>query len=88
MKGNALIENLKRHAQRHLKGVVASARKEPYTVKYHLRVGDAVTAVKREIRTTHCTLLVVGTHHRGSSHVGALEYQLMHRIQDVPVLAL
>ncbi|MCH7958809.1 MAG: hypothetical protein IID08_01670 [Candidatus Hydrogenedentes bacterium] len=86
--GEALLEDLKHHAERYLKGVVASARDEPYAVDYHLRIGDAITAVERELRIGHSTLLVVGTHHEGSSHVDALEYQLMHRVSAIPVLAL
>ncbi|MCH7960396.1 MAG: hypothetical protein IID08_09700 [Candidatus Hydrogenedentes bacterium] len=86
--GEALLEDLKHHAERYLKGVVASARDEPYAVDYHLRIGDAITAVERELRIGHSTLLVVGTHLEGSSHVDALEYQLMHRVSAIPVLAL
>lgn len=87
-KGDAFLENLKKHAERYLKGVVASSREEPYTVSYHLRVGDVIESVEREIRMDHSHLLVVGTHHEGGSHISALEYQLMHRVRTIPVLAL
>lgn len=86
--GDALIENLKRHAERYLKGVVASSRDEPYHVSYHLRVGGVLDSVQDDLALGDYGVLVVGSHHEGRSHVKAVEFQLMHSVQDIPVLAL
>jgi hypothetical protein len=83
-----LLETLARHAERYLKGVVAASREMPYEVHYRLTVGQAVAAVEEELARGGFGLLVVGAHQEGYSEVDAEVYQLMHTVQDVPVLAL
>ena len=86
--GANLIHHLKDHTERYLKGIVASSRTEPYEVSYRLSIGDVLPCVEEELRRGDFGLLVVGTHAEGRSHTDAVEYQLMHAIQDTPVLAL
>jgi hypothetical protein len=83
-----LLDALTHHGERYLKGVVAASRKMPYEVSYSLTVGDVVPAVQAELARGDYGLLVVGNHEEGHSRITADDYQLMHLVRDVPVLAL
>ncbi|MCH7873051.1 MAG: hypothetical protein IID33_15250 [Planctomycetes bacterium] len=86
--GNDLVEALTHHGERYLKAVVAAARKRPFDVGYQLAVGEIVPLVKAELKRGDYGLLVVGSHTDGHSHVSANDYQLLHQVWDIPVLAL
>jgi hypothetical protein len=86
--GESLLENLRHHGERYLKGVVAASRSCPFDVSYRLAVGDLVDEVRGALARGDFGLLVVGVHHEGHSHITAVEYQLMHQIRDIAVLAL
>ena len=83
-----LLERMRHHGERYLKGVVAASRERPYEVSYELAVGEVVPTVRNVLRSGSYGLLVVGRHHEGVSRVSADDYQLMHLVRDVPVLAL
>ena len=88
-KGEAeLLERLAHHGERYLKGVVAARHARPYTVNYRLAIGEVVPTVRAELEGGDYGLLVVGTHEEGHSHVAAADYQLLHVVRDIPVLAL
>ena len=86
--GEALLENLARHGERYLKAVVAASRDRSFDVSYRLAVSDIITTVRQELATQRYGLLVVGSHQEGHSYVAADDYQLMHQVRDIPVLAL
>lgn len=83
-----LLGQLARHGEKYLKAVVTAAREMPCEVQYRLAVGDVLTKISDELQTGRYDLLVVGCHRQGRSHVAAEPYQLMHSVQDTPVLAL
>lgn len=83
-----LIERLAKHGERYLKGVVAAARDEPFDVTYRLTIGDIAPAVHAALQAEPVSLLVVGSHREGHSHVTGADYRLMHEVTDIPVLAL
>ena len=83
-----LMDALTGHGERYLKGVVAASRSSPYDVSYRLTVGQVISAVQNELSRGDYGLLVVGRHHGGYSAVDADDYQLMHTIRNIPVLAL
>ena len=83
-----ILEQLKCHGERYLKAVVAASREQPYDVSYELRFGDVVSSVQAELARESYGLLVVGHHAEGHSHTTADDYQLLHLVRDVPVLAL
>ena len=83
-----LLDSLAHHGERYLKGVGAASRNQPYDVSYRLAVGEVVPTVQAELERGEYGLLVVGTHEEGYSHVVAADYQLMHMVRDIPVLAL
>ncbi len=85
---DTLIERLQQHAGRYLRAVVAATREAPCEVRYRLAVGPIVETVQQALRRGDWGLLVVGRHESGRSHVSAEDYQLLHRVRDVPVLAL
>ncbi len=85
---DALIQRIQQHAERYLRAVLAASRDAPCQVGYRLAVGSVVQTVQNEVRHGDWGLLVVGRHEQGRSHVSAEDYQLMHLIRDVPVLAL
>jgi len=87
-KGDELLRDMTRHAERVLKGIVGASRNEPYDVTYHLGVGDALMAVQHELSMGGYGLLVIGTHIEGKSHIDADDYQLLRRVREIPVLAL
>ncbi|RJP33394.1 MAG: hypothetical protein C4547_12475 [Phycisphaerales bacterium] len=84
----ALLERLARRGERYLKAVVAASRASPYDVQYRLATGSVVEQVKAELRANPYGLLVIGCHEGGVSRVSASDYQLMHEVRDVAVLAL
>jgi hypothetical protein len=86
--GDELLAKMAHHGERFLKGVVAASRKEPFDVGYRIVVGDVVDTVRAELESGDYGLLVVGRHEDGRSHVAADDYQLMHAVTEVPVLAL
>ena len=86
--GEKLLRNLAHHGERYLKAVVAASRNRPFDVTYRLAVGDIITTVKEELIRGDYGLLVVGSHYEGHSHLAADDYQLMHQVRDIPVLAL
>ncbi len=86
--GEKLVEKLSHHGERFLKGVVAAAREAPYDASYRLAVGDIVETVRTELEAGGYSVLVVGHHVEGHSHISADDYQLMHTVRDIPVLAL
>jgi len=86
--GEELLESLTRRGERYLKAVVAASRKFPYDVSYRLAVGEVRATVERELAAGEYGLLVVGRHQEGYSHVEAEDYQLMHQVRHVPILAL
>lgn len=83
-----ILEHLTHHGERYLKAVVAASRKFSYEVNYRLVLGDVVTAVQQELAGGSYGLLVVGHHEERHSRITAADYQLVHLVQDVPVLAL
>ncbi len=83
-----LLDELRRHGERYLRGVVEAARDEPFVPHYRLEVGPVVATVKQELESGRYGLLVIGRHAEGLSEISAAEYQLMHIVRDVPVLAL
>ncbi len=83
-----LLERMTHHGERYLKAVVAASRDQPYDVNYRLALGDVVAAVRGELERGDYGLLVVGHHHQGHSHIAAADYQLMHAVRDIPILAL
>jgi hypothetical protein len=87
-RGDALLNNLVQHAERYLRGMVAASRDEPYGVSYRLAIGEVLPVVQHELAEGGYSLLVIGCHDEGRSNVEAEEYQLMHVIRDIPVLAL
>lgn len=86
--GKTLLDNLARHGERYLKAVAATRRDRPFDVTYRLATGDIITTVRQELSTGDHGLLVVGSHDDGQSQVTADDYQLMHQVRDIPVLAL
>ena len=86
--GEELLQSLAHHGERYLKGVVAASAKCPYDVSYRLAVGEVKATVERELEVGDYGLLVVGCHDEGYSQVDAQDYQLMHSVRQVPVLAL
>jgi len=86
--GEELLRNLAQHAERYLKAVVAAGLKRPFDVTYRLAVGDVIDVVRAELDVGDYGLLVVGKHQEGYSNVSADDYQLMHQVRDIPVLAL
>jgi len=83
-----LLEELARHGERYLRGVVTASRDLPFDVSYALVVGDTVDVVQKELETGQYSLLVVGAHKEGHSYISAVDYQLMHQVTSIPVLAL
>lgn len=83
-----LLDRLRRHGERYLRGVVAASQPFPYEVSYRLEVGPIVATVQAELASGQYGLLVVGHHQDGRSHISADDYQLMHLVRDVPILAL
>ena len=83
-----VLAHLARRGERYLKAVVAASRKFPYEVNYRLRLGDVVGAVQNELAAGSYGLLVVGRHEERHSRITAADYQLMHLVRNVPVLAL
>lgn len=86
--GDDLVEALTHHGERYLKAVVAAARERPFDVSYRLAVGEIVALVQGELKRGDYHLLVVGSHTDGHSHVSSDDYQLLHQVRDIPVLAL
>lgn len=86
--GQELLRSLAHHGERYLKAVVAASAAYPYQVSYRLEVGAVRALVERELGARDYGLLVVGRHRQGQSQVEAEDYQLMHAIDRVPVLAL
>ncbi len=83
-----LLACLMRQGERYLKAVIAASRKYPYTVRYRLALGAVVPTVRKELETGRHSLLVVGHHREGHSFIEAADYELMHQVRDIPVLAL
>jgi hypothetical protein len=83
-----ILENMRHHGERYLKAVVAAGREQPYQVDYRLRLGGVVEATQQELAAGSYGMLVVGHHEEGHSRITAADYQLMHLVRDVPVLAL
>lgn len=83
-----LLAGLSKQGERYLKAVVAASRKYPYEVTYRLALGEVVPTVQEELRRGGHTLLVVGHHREGHSFIEAADYELMHEVLDIPVLAL
>jgi hypothetical protein len=83
-----LIQQLEHHGERYLKAVTQAARDEPFHVAYRLEVGEIVPSVLATIENESFSLLVVGHHEAGHSRISAVDYQLMHLVKSIPVLAL
>ena len=83
-----LLAGLTHQGERYLKAVVAASRKYPYDVSYRLAIGEVVPTVMQELQSGRHSLLVVGCHHHQHSFIEAADYELMHEVQDIPVLAL
>ncbi|MFQ5807793.1 MAG: hypothetical protein ACE5I3_15205, partial [Phycisphaerae bacterium] len=83
-----ILQHLTHHGERYLKAVVIASRKFPYEVTYRLRLGNVVSVVQQELAGGSYGLLVVGHHEEGHSRITAADYQLIHLVRDVPVLAL
>jgi len=83
-----VLDELTRRGERYLKAVVAASREQPYEVNYRLGVGDIVEAARKELASGSYGLLVVGHHEEGHSRITAADYQLMHLVREIPVLAL
>ncbi len=83
-----LLEALTHHGERYLKAVVAASQQHDFEVQYRLAIGDVLPTVQQELSRGRYGLLVVGQHHEDRSAVAADVYQLMHLVEDIPVLAL
>lgn len=83
-----VVARLGRHGDRYLRGVVAAGHRSAFDVSYRLEVGEVGPVVQAELQRGGYGLLVVGNHEEGFSHISAQDYQLMHAVHDVPVLAL
>ena len=86
--GEELLKSLARHGEQYLKAVVAASQDRPFDVQYYLAMGKVVPTVRAVLDSGTYGLLVVGSHSEGHSHVAASDYQLMHQVRDIPVLAL
>ena len=86
--GEDLLDSVAHYGERFLKGVVAASHTAPYDVSYRIVIGKLIETVRRELTGGDYGLLVVGRHVEGHSHVAAEDYQLMHSVRDIPVLAL
>jgi hypothetical protein len=83
-----VLARLGRHGDRYLRGVIAAAHESSFDVSYRLEVGKIGSTVQAELQGGGYSLLVVGNHEEGFSQISAEDYQLMHEVRDVPVLAL
>ncbi|MFH1748702.1 MAG: hypothetical protein ABIG44_16835 [Planctomycetota bacterium] len=83
-----LLSCLTRRGERYLKAVVAASRKFPYSVSYRLAIGAVVPTVRAALESGRHSLLVVGCHREGHSLIEAADYELMHEVREIPVLAL
>lgn len=83
-----LLNRMAHHGERYLRAVVAASSRMSFDVTYRLSVGDVQAAVQSELQTGRYGLLVVGQHREGHSRIDAADYQLMHSIRNIPVLAL
>ena len=83
-----LLDSLAHHGERYLKAVVAASHNLELDVRYQLALGEVLSTIQQELARGHYGLLVIGRHEQGKSHVDADVYQLMHRVIDIPVLAL
>ncbi len=86
--GKELLESLALRAERYLKAVVAASHDRPFDVTYDLALGEVVPTIRAALAGGSYTLLVVGSHVEGHSQVSASDYQLMHVVREIPVLAL
>ena len=86
--GENLIQRMTGHAEQALKHMAEAGRDEPFDVSYRIEVAEVLDVVEDAIAEKGFGLLVVGTHLEGRSHVDAGEYQLMHSVRNIPVLAL
>ncbi len=83
-----VLAGMSQHGERFLKGVVAAMRDDAFDVSYRLAVGDVEEVMREELACGEYGLLVVGHHCEGCSHIAASDYQLMHQVREIPVLAL
>lgn len=83
-----VLAEMSQHGERFLRGVVAAMRDDAFGVGYRLAVGDVEEVMRSELAAGDYGLLVVGHHCDGCSHIAASDYQLMHQVRDIPVLAL
>ena len=83
-----LLESLTHHGERYLKAVVTASRDLQCDVRYRLALGEVLPVIQQELARGPYGLLVIGRHQQGKSYVDADVYQLMHRVTDIPVLAL
>ncbi|MGB0716950.1 MAG: hypothetical protein ACPGXK_13795, partial [Phycisphaerae bacterium] len=86
--GQDLLEAMSHHGERFLKGVVLSMRDAEVEVNYRIAIGQIGDLVGKMLSEQDFHMLVVGHHEDGKSHVTAADYQLIHTITSVPVLAL
>ena len=83
-----LLQTMAHHGERYLKGVVVASQNMSCDVSYRLALGTVLPLVQAELEADKYGLLVVGSHAEGRSHVAADVYQLMHRVTQLPILAL
>ncbi len=83
-----LLESLTHHGERYLKAVVTASRDLKCDVRYRLALGEVLPVIQQELARGPYGLRVIGRHQQGKSYVDADVYQLMHRVTDIPVLAL
>ena len=83
-----VLGHLTVHGERYLKAVVHAARELPCHVTYRIEVGTALEVIEQQLSEGDYSLLVVGAHREGRSHIEAEVYQLMHRVTASAVLAL
>jgi len=83
-----VLAGMSQHGERFLKGVGGAMRDDTFEVSYRLTVGDVEAVMQDELAREGYGLLVVGHHCEGCSHIAASDYQLMHQVRDIPVLAL
>ncbi|UCE61076.1 MAG: hypothetical protein JSU63_04865 [Phycisphaerales bacterium] len=86
--GDELLESMAHHGERFLKAVVAASRRRSFDVGYRILIGDVVSIVQQELEIGDYGMFVVGSHREGHSYLGASDYQLMHVVRGIPVLAL
>ena len=87
--GEELISAMAGHGERYLKAGCACESRRVLRRKLPAGDrGDRTDCQKAFWRVSHTGCWFVGKHAEGQSRVGSEDYQLMHMVRDIPVLAL